>query len=257
VRTPRELALSALRAAAFALGFAASGVTGAQAQAAPSAAESSTPPSPAWAPPPPIAPIFGAPAAFASVPAPAPAPPDRRLHDSNLALRVGFAAGFAPADTLDGALTARGYDASLAMPVLDLSFTARAVWWLFLGARIGTRWRPIDPPFDAPARERVDAAGVDALALAELRIPLGVFEISPEFGIGVGYGEILQGGLSIARAAPRVTLGTSVSVWIVDPLRFVARLGWDLYRLGDVNDFGHALSLGGPTLGCGLEWRPH
>lgn len=264
MRTPRELALSTFVAAAFTVavngivagGIAAGSVSVARADdTAPGSTASAVPPQ-AWTPPPPIAPIVGGTASFTPVPAPAPRPPDRRLHASNLALRVGFAAGFAPTDTLDGALTARGYDASLAMPVLDLSFTRRTVWWLFLGVRIGTRWRPIDPPFEAPARERVDVAGVDALALAELRIPLGAFEISPEFGVGVGYAEIHQGGTSIARAAPRVALGLSTSVWVVDPLRFVARIGWDLYRLADVNDFGHALSLGGPTVGCGLEWRP-
>ncbi len=255
MRAPRELALSALPAFALALAFASFGVAVAHAQTSPPTASTPATSSPAWTPPPPIAPFFGTPAAFA--PAPAPRPPDRRLHDSKLALRIGVGAGFAPIETLDGALTARGYDASLAMPVFDLSFTARAVWWLFLGARIGTRWRPIDPPFAAPVRERVDASGIDALALAELRMPLGVFEISPEFGLGVGYAEVQQGGLSIARAAPRVTLGLSVSVWVVDPVRLVGRLGWDLFGIPDVNDFGHTLSLGGPSLGCGLEWRPH
>ncbi len=257
MRAPRELALSALPAFAWALAFASFSVAVAHAQASPAIAATPATPSPAWTPPPPIAPIFGAPAAFAPAPAPAPRPPDRRLDDAKLALRLGVAAGFAPTETLDGALTARDYDASRAMPVFDLSFTARAVWWLFLGGRVGTRWRPIDPPFDAPARERVDASGIDALALAELRMPLGVFEISPEFGLGVGYAEVQQGGFSIARAAPRVTLGLSVSVWLVDPVRFVGRFGWDLFGIPDVNDFGHTLSLGGPTLGCGLEWRPH
>jgi hypothetical protein len=253
VRTARELALSALCAAVIVGVVTTSRVTLAD-EAVPPPTQATTPPT--WTPPPPIAPIFGVTPAPATTPVLAPRPPDRRLHDSDLALRLGFAAGFAPTNTLDGALTARGYDASLAMPVFDLTLTARTVWWLFLGARVGTRWRPIEPPFGAHGRERVDAAGVDALFIAELRAPLGPFEITPELGLGVAYAEVLQGGLAITRATPRVTVGLGVSVWVVDPLRLVARIGWDLYRLADINDFGHALSIGGPSVGGGLEWRP-
>ncbi len=211
---------------------------------------------PAWSPPTPIVPVFGSGPVVAPAPPAPPAPPDRRLDASDVALRATLGARFAPSDTLDGALSARGYGTSTPALGLDLALTVRAIWWLFLGARVGARWRPLEPPNGAAASERVDAAGVDALAVAELRVPLGPVELAPDVAVGIAYAEVQQGGFTVARAAPRLALGATASFWIVDPLRIAARLGWDLYRIADVNDFGHDLSLGGPSLELALEWRP-
>ncbi len=209
---------------------------------------------PVWRPPPPIMPVFGA-APVASAPLPPPAP-DRRLHQSDLALRATFAASLPPSDSLDDALASRGYSTDRAALGLGFTLTHRAIWLLFVGARVGTRWRSLASNTGRGAGDDVLISGTDVLAVAELRLPFGAIELSPDVAAGVSYAEAVDSDGSVARAGPRFSAGVSFSFWIVDPLRLVARLAWDLYPVIDVNRFGHDVALGGPTLDVGVEWRP-
>ena len=209
---------------------------------------------PVWRPPPPIVPVFGA-APVTAAPTPPPLP-DRRLHESDVAFRATFAASLPPSDSLDAALASRGYFTDRAAIGLDLTLTYRAIWLLFVGARVGTRWRSLEANTGRSAAEEVQISGTDVLAVAELRLPLGGIELSPDVAAGVSYAEAVDRDGSVARAGPRFSAGVSFSFWIVDPLRLVARLAWDLYSVIDVNRFGHDVGLGGPTLDIGVEWRP-
>ena len=210
---------------------------------------------PAWSPPPSIAPMFGdAPPASAPVAAP-PTTPELRLDDADVALRATFGIGFAPDDTLDAALVSRGYSATNATLGFDVALTFRAVGWLFLGARLGSRWRTLDPPSGGTASDQVQVSGTEVLGVTELRIPLGGVELTPDLAVGIAYAEVVQSGGSVTRAAPRFSLGFSTSLWLSEPLRLVARLGWDAYPVLDVNRFGHDIGLGGPRFECGFEWR--
>jgi|GEM_PF-4722251 len=209
---------------------------------------------PVWRPPPPIVPVFGAtPVAAAPLPPPA---PDRRLHQSDLALRATFAISLPPSDSLDDALASRGYSTDHAALGLDLTLTHRAIWLLFVGARVGTHWRALASNAGRSAADDVQISGTDVLAVAELRLPFGAIELSPDVAAGISYAETVDSDGSVARAGPRFSAGVSLSFWIVDPLRVVARLAWDLYPVLDVNRFGHDVALGGPTLDIGVEWRP-
>jgi len=209
---------------------------------------------PVWRPPPPIVPMFGA-APVAAAPLPPPVP-DRRLHQSDLALRATFAVSLPPSDSLDDALASRGYSTDRAALGLDLTLTHRAIWLLFLGARVGTRWRSLASNTGRSEADDVQISGTDVLAVAELRLPFGAIELSPDVAAGISYAETVESDGSVARAGPRFSAGVSFSFWIVDPLRLVARLAWDLYPVIDVNRFGHDVALGGPTFDIGVEWRP-
>ncbi len=209
---------------------------------------------PAWSPPPSIAPVFGnAPPASAPIAAP-PTSPELRLDDADVALRATFGVGNAPEYTLDSALLSRGYSTNATLG-FDVALTFRAVGWLFLGARLGSRWRTIDAPSGGTASEQVQVSGTEVLGVAELRIPIGGVELTPDVAVGVAYAEVVQTGGSVTRAAPRFSLGFSTSLWLSEPLRLVARIGWDAYPVLDVNRFGHNVGLGGPRLEFGLEWR--
>jgi len=244
MRDAHQLALK--RVAAWALFACALAVaSGVRAQHAP----------PVWRPPPPIVPVFGV-APAAAAPLPPPPPPDRRLHQSDLALRATFAVSVPPSDSLDDALASRGYSTDHAALGLDLTLTHRAIWLLFVGARVGTHWRALASNAGRSAADDVQISGTDVLAVAELRLPFGAIELSPDVAAGISYAETVDSDGSVARAGPRFSAGVSLSFWIVDPLRVVARLAWDLYPVLDVNRFGHDVALGGPTLDIGVEWRP-
>jgi hypothetical protein len=208
---------------------------------------------PAWSPPPSAAPGSGQ-APIAPSPSRT-AGPGLRLEDSDIALRGVFSVAFPPSDTLDGALVSRGYSSSEATLGIDLALTLRAVGWLFVGGRIGSHWRTLAPVSGDTARDLVRASGIDLLAVTELRIPLGGFELAPDVAAGIAYAEVVQGEGSVTRAAPRFSLGVSMSMWLSEPLRVVGRLGWDLYTVHNVNRFDHDIGLGGTRFDVGLEWR--
>ena len=218
------------------------------------AASASAQAQPSWRPPPPIIPVFGA---RASAPTPAPpAPPDVRLNASHVAVHAMFAASFPEVSSLDSALVSRGYSAGDVALGFDLALTYRAIWWLFVGARTGARWRSLSAGAGGRLSDDVQLSGLDLLAVAELRIPFGALELTPDFAAGIAYVEIGQGTGSVARAAPRLSFGGSVSIWVVEPIRVLARLAWDVYPVVDVNRYGHDINLGGPSIEFGIEWRP-
>lgn len=194
-----------------------------------------------------------APPASAAVATP-PTRPELRLDDADIALSATFGIGNAPQYTLDSALMSRGYSTNATLG-FDVALTFRAVGWLFLGARLGSRWRSIDPPSGGTASEEVQVSGTEVLGVAALRIPIGGVELTPDVAVGIAYAEVVQSGGSVTRAAPRFSLGLSTSLWLSEPLRLVARVGWDAYPVLGVNRFGHDVGLGGPRLEFGLEWR--
>lgn len=167
-----------------------------------------------------------------------------------LQLFIGLAAGLD--SSLDAALVSHGYGESALIVTGDVAVLARATSWLYLGARIGGRGRGWNSNDVAPAV----AGGLDALALAHLRVYAGPFlDLGASLGGGVGWASLTVENTATSFAAPRLHGSAVVGFRLAEGVRLCARVGYDWFPVFDLDRFGHDLDLGGPTVALGLEVR--
>lgn len=203
-------------------------------------------PAPPAAPPPSPASGFAA-----SVPPPAEEQPP--TCDPTIAVFQAAVVFGGPARTRwDRALEGHGHLPSERLWGGDVTAMVRVAHWLYLGGRAGVRQRewPIEGDGDA------SATGGDLLFVSSARLGLGR-AVAVGLDLGAGFAHVSLGIRDWAHggAAARFHAGLFGAYRVGTRVNGLIRLGWDAYRLANVNRYGHDVDLGGLGLWLGVEVR--
>ena len=172
--------------------------------------------------------------------------------EPNLAVSGTVFVGGSPEQKIDDVLDTLGYERSQLVLGGDVTLLASATEWLWIGGRLGIRYRD----WAGTHAEDASAFGPDLLGIAEARLGVND-ELFMSFSTGGGLGVVAfrLGGSSLTRLAPRFHLAGVVGYEIEEWAIGIVRLAYDFFTASNFNEYGHDLPLGGVHLAAGLELR--
>ncbi len=181
------------------------------------------------------------------------APRPSLLEDSTLSISVTIRMGEAEDSGWDDAVRPLGYDNLGPTYGGEVAVEAKlgdgAVW---LGGSLDN----LNRLWDSDLGDRSGASGVGALFLTTLRFPLSrEVEASLRGAAGGSLVLVSMNSAVVGLVAPRLQASVALAFEMGDVVMGLARVGYDFYRTGSVNDYDQNVSLGGFYFSFGVELR--